>query len=118
MVTAPSPPPPPCSVGYGNSPPARKLAGLPLIAITFGSARICNRFLVCSALMVAPRLRSGRNRKIFNASLRVSVVVVPALLVVGETLGGEYAPVVTLPMVLVAPVLKRLRPRAVATERS
>ena len=38
MVTAPSPAPPPWRVGNGNSPPARKLAGLPLIASTFGSA--------------------------------------------------------------------------------
>ena len=40
MVTAPRPAPPPCRVGNGNSPPETKLAGLPLMASTLGSARI------------------------------------------------------------------------------
>ena len=45
------PPPLPCAIGIGNSPPARKLASLPLSATRFGSARLWNRPLVCSALI-------------------------------------------------------------------
>jgi len=55
MDTWLAPPPVLPSVGKGNSPPARKLAGLPSIASTFGSARICRRALLCSRLMMAPR---------------------------------------------------------------
>ena len=46
---------PACTTGYGNSPPARKLASLPLIAIRFGSARLWKRPLFCSARTTAPR---------------------------------------------------------------
>ena len=38
-----------CTTGYGNSPPARKLASLPLVAIRFGSARLWKSPLFCSA---------------------------------------------------------------------
>ena len=40
-----------CATGIGNSPPARKLASLPSCATRFGSARLWNRPLDCSALM-------------------------------------------------------------------
>ena len=53
-------------VGKGNDPPARKLASLPSCAIRFGSARICSRLRSCSALMVAPKLMSGRNANRFK----------------------------------------------------
>ena len=42
-------PPEPCAIGIGTSPPARKLASLPLSATRFGSARLWNRPLSCSA---------------------------------------------------------------------
>ena len=38
--------PEPCATGTGNSPPARKLASLPLSATRFGSARLWNRPLL------------------------------------------------------------------------
>ena len=47
--------PMPCATGTGNSPPARKLASLPLSATRFGSARLWNCPFVCSALITAPR---------------------------------------------------------------
>ena len=43
-------PDPDCTTGYGYSPPARKLASLPLVAIRFGSARLWKRPLFDSAL--------------------------------------------------------------------
>ena len=46
---------PGCTTGKGNSPPARKLASLPLTATRLGSARICSRFCVLRASMTAPR---------------------------------------------------------------
>ena len=49
----------PARSGIGNSPPARKLASLPLSATRFGSARLWNNPRVCSALMTAPRLLLG-----------------------------------------------------------
>ena len=61
-------------VGYGNCPPARKLASLPSSVIRFGSARICSRFLSCSALMVAPKFRSGRNANRFSRSEKLTVL--------------------------------------------
>src|ERR1700674_5178673 len=103
MVTAPSPAPPPCRLGKGNPQPARKLALWPLIASTLGSARTCSRFLDCNAAMVAPRFRSGRNRKMFNALLNVTLAVPPA--VGGVTCADGNCPVVTVPGVLAAPVL-------------
>ena len=57
--------------GERNWPPARKLASLPLTAIRLGSARICSRFLFCSASITAPKLMSGRNRNRFRTLLMV-----------------------------------------------
>src|ERR1700691_1265535 len=51
--------------GYGNSPPARKVASLPDSVIRFGSARICSTSSVCRSCMVAARFRSGRKIAIF-----------------------------------------------------
>src|SRR5207245_10968706 len=60
-------------MGKGNSPPARKLASLPLTAIKLGSARIWSRFLAWSALITAPILRSVRGIKTFRKSLMLTV---------------------------------------------
>src|ERR1700722_18272613 len=89
MLTAVKPWPG-CTIGNGNSPPARKLASLPFTAIKFGSARICNRFFCCSAWITTPKLMSLRNRKRFKGLVKlivggvaeVEVVVVPAAVVV------------------------------------
>ena len=65
-------PPPGCVTGIGNSPPARKLASLPLSATRFGSARLWNRPRVCSARITVPRsffvLKRNRFRKSPNVS--------------------------------------------------
>ena len=82
---------PPWRMGNGNSPPARKLACLPSIASTLGSASISSRFLLWSRRIVAPRFRSGRNRKMFSASDSVNVVT-PLLCC---RVGAENCPVVT-----------------------
>src|SRR5580658_1111659 len=108
MVTAPILEPP-CTTGTGNSPPDMKLAGLPFIARTFGSARICSRFLASSASMVAPKFRSGRYTKRFSALVNVVVTGLPGDGTVIK--GGEYCWVVTPPIVLVAPLLNKLKPR-------
>ena len=63
---------PDCTTGYGYSPPARKLASLPLVAIRFGSARLWNRPFVCSARTTPPRpsfeLKTNRLRKSLKTS--------------------------------------------------
>ena len=82
---------------------------------TFGSARICSKFLASSASMVAPRFKSLRNRKTFSALLSVNCAGPP---VGAATVGGEYWPVDIDPMVLVAPVLMILSPNCWAAERS
>src|SRR6476660_3753886 len=71
-----------CTMGKGNSPPARKLASLPLTAIRLGSARICRRFLDCRALMITPILRSVRATKRFRKSLMLTVGGVAVVVVV------------------------------------
>src|SRR5580704_2655169 len=125
MVTAPEVAPP-WTTGKGNSPPARKVAFCPLIAKRFGSARISRTDVCCRAWMVAPRLMSGRNRKIFRRLVKLNgmaglldpvMVVLVAVLVLVVVLGtvpcmvgGVNCPVVIAPIVLVAPVLKRLIP--------
>ena len=90
IVTAPALPPP-CSTGTGNSPPTRKLASLPLVVTRFGSARICNTPCACSALMNAPRFRSGRKAKMFSASVSVNGVWPPPPIELIE--GGRNCPV-------------------------
>ena len=45
-----------CPTGMGNSPPARKLAGWPLIAVRFGSARMRARFSCTSAEITPSKL--------------------------------------------------------------
>src|ERR1035438_1386036 len=102
MVTAPATAPP-CTTGNGNSPPATKLAGLPLMASTFGSANICSRLRASNALMRAPRFRSDRNKNMLSASESVNCTALP------WTLGtaGPNWPVVTWPTVFPAPVLNR-----------
>src|SRR6201981_4238585 len=71
-------------MGKGNSPPARKLASLPLTAIKLGSARIWSRFLPWSALITAPILRSVRVIKTFRKSLMLTVGAVGVVVVVVE----------------------------------
>src|SRR6202022_1549868 len=68
----------------GNSPPARKLASLPLTAIRLGSARICNRFFCCGALITPPRVFPLRARKRCREAETVTVggVVVVVVVVV------------------------------------
>ena len=65
--------PPACATGYGYSPPARKLASLPLLAMRFGSARLWNRPLVWSARMTVPTLylllKTNRLRKSLSVYL-------------------------------------------------
>ena len=46
--------PPPWTTGYGNSPPARKLASFPSCVTRFGSARLSKSPLPLSARMVTP----------------------------------------------------------------
>src|SRR5271157_6254146 len=80
MVTeVPPPDEPGWMVGYGNEPPAVKLAGLLLIATRFGSARISSRFLFSRAVIAACRLMSGRIAKMFTAELTeaAAAAVVP-----------------------------------------
>src|SRR5690348_4130080 len=100
MVMAPEIPLPTLfRTGYGNCPPARKLASLPDWVIRFGSARIWRRLCSCKAWIVAPRLMSGRKMKMFSRSLswkvfcpEVEVVVVEPLVEVVVKLpsdGGE-----------------------------
>ena len=64
--------PPPCTTGYGYSPPARKLASLPFSAIRFGSARLWKSPLFCSALMTPPTLFFASNRNRFSRSLNTT----------------------------------------------
>src|SRR3954447_15006069 len=66
---------PPCAIGIGNSPPARKLASLPLSATRFGSARLWKSPFVCNALMTAPRSYLLLNRKTFRKSLNMILPV-------------------------------------------
>ncbi len=70
IVTALPPVPLGCTIGYGYSPPARKLASLPLVAIRFGSARLWNRPLFCSARTAAPSCSLALNTKMFRKSLK------------------------------------------------
>src|ERR1035438_6282099 len=63
VTDAPLPDDPGWTVGYGNSPPARKLACLLLTVTRFGSARISSRFLLSSAVIAACRLMSFRIAK-------------------------------------------------------
>src|ERR1017187_6382226 len=83
MVTAPEVAPP-WRTGKGNSPPARKLAFCPLIAMRFGSARISRTDVCCRAWIAAPRLRSGRKRKIFKRLVKLNGMAEPVLPVVVE----------------------------------
>ena len=52
------------------------------MAIKLGSARICNTCFCCRGLMVAPRLMSGRNRKIFKRSDKLNLCELPVFLTV------------------------------------
>ncbi len=93
----------------GNSPPTRKLASFPLLVTSVGSSKVCRMLRCSSAWISAPRFRSGRNAKIFRAfeMLNMEFVDPPlAWTVLGE--GAGNCPVVTRPMVLVAPVDSRL----------
>ena len=110
MVTAPALPPP-CKTGTGNSPPTRKLASLPLVVTRLGSARIWRTPWAWSAFTSAPKFRSGRNAKTFNAS---PIVNLPSL--------SRRAPpncwVPTVPRLPPAPVERKLTPNCWATVRS
>src|SRR5687767_1862804 len=61
-------------MGTGNSPPARKLAVCPFIAIKLGSARERKAPLVLSALMKAAVLSPELKRKRFTALPANSVI--------------------------------------------
>src|SRR5258705_13699887 len=66
--------------------------------------------------MVAPRLRSGRKRKMFSAfDMATAAGDVP---LGGLTPGGENCPVVTAPIVFAAPVLKIFIPSCFDAFRS
>ena len=67
-------PPPPCTIGTGNSPPTRKLASLPSVVTRLGSASICSKPWLRNAWMNAARFKSGRKAKMFSASLKVNLV--------------------------------------------
>ena len=110
-------PPPAWAIGIGNSPPARKLASLPLSATRFGSARLWNRPRVDSALMSTPRsyfsLRMNRFRKSLNVYLPLAVATcapnlngsAPVLVAFSSSYpGAENCCVVTRPRVLLMPV--------------
>ncbi len=74
-----------------------------------GSSKICRMLRCSSAWISAPRFRSGRKAKIFSAfeMLNMELVDPPlAWTVLGE--GAGNCPVVTRPIVLVAPVDSRL----------
>src|SRR5260370_37014769 len=60
------------TIGNGNSPPARKVAFWPLIAIRSGSARTSSTSRSCNAWMATPKLISLRNRKRFRGLARLS----------------------------------------------
>jgi hypothetical protein len=62
----------PWTIGMGNSPPARKLASLPLSATRFGSARLWKSPRVCSALTIMPMSYFWLNRKRFRKSPNVN----------------------------------------------
>jgi len=64
--------PEPCAIGIGISPPARKLASLPLSATRFGSARLWNMPFVCSALMTVPSWCFASKRNRLRKSLKTS----------------------------------------------
>src|ERR1700735_5482995 len=70
--------------------------------------------------MVAPRLRSGRKKKRLRAFATVAAAEVPEVVPLPGRLteGGVNCPVVTAPMVLVAPVLKILMPSCFSRLRS
>ena len=100
----------------------------------FGSARISRTDVCCRAWIVAPRLMSGRNRKIFKRLVKLNgmaglldpvIVVLVAVLVLVVVLGtvpcmvgGVNCWVEIDPIVFVAPVLKRLIPKVCILERS
>ena len=65
--------PEPCAIGTGNSPPARKLASLPLSATRFGSARLWNSPRFCSALITTPRSYFWLKQNTFRKSLNVNL---------------------------------------------
>src|SRR3954462_7674554 len=60
--------PEPWAIGIGISPPARKLASLPLSATRFGSARVWNRPRVWRSRTAAPRSYFWLKRKKFRKS--------------------------------------------------
>ena len=116
VTDPPTPPAIPCTTGYGYSPPARKLACLPLAASTLGSARTSTSPSVTNASMVAPRFRSGRKKKRFSALDIVAAAEVPPP--GSETVGAGNCPVVRVPRVLAAPVLNRFKPSCLVKLRS
>src|SRR5580704_17570218 len=67
------------------------------MASTFGSDRICNRFLLCSRAIVAAKSMSGRKKKRFNAWVNVKLEFEPT---VPDVAGGENWPVVSEPGIL------------------
>src|SRR6266446_5568478 len=80
-----------------------------------GSARSSTSPCCSIASMVAPRLMSGRKRKMFSACDIVATGDVPLGVL---TDGGENCPVVTLPIVFAAPVLKIFIPSCFDAFRS
>ena len=116
MIVTATPAPPGCATGIGISPPARKLASLPLSATRFGSARLWNRPRVCSALTTAPRSFLKSQMKKFRKSLKISLF--PPLWL--SKVGAGYCPVVTRPMTLwnwPSGLVKKLTPSSVSALR-
>src|SRR6185436_3937293 len=72
------PPPLLWTTGIGNSPPARKLAVWPFIAIRFGSARARKAPFVLRARMKAAVLSPVLKRNRFTAEPAKSAIVPPA----------------------------------------
>ena len=119
----------PCTTGIGNSPPARKLASLPLSATRFGSARLWKMPRCCIARITVPRsyfsLSRNRLRKSLTENLpSADVTALPnslEALVHARSVkpGAENCCVVTRPSVLLMPVglVKSDMPNSVRAER-
>src|SRR4051812_22977817 len=120
---------PPCAIGIGYSPPARKLASLPLSATRFGSARLWKSPFVWSALTTAPMSYLLLNRNTFRKSLNVifpvaDVTSLPQLELAlvtarSENDGGENCWVLVLTMLFLMPngAVRRLTPSSVIALR-
>jgi hypothetical protein len=88
--------------GMGNSPPARKLADWPLMAVRFGSARMRAMFSCTSALITPLKLRPRQPGPVPQGTLAPFTARLSA---------------VSLPMVPILPRACQLTPSVLVTER-